>query len=223
MAVPQVPLLPEQVEAVQVIYHSYVPLWRRTDDALTALRESMPGFDSSAILIKAAAVDNLYGTSVYHLGSVALRVEEALQGVAKDSVGPELVEEMAAVRLPGGKIIRYRSFASKFAHFFIDHDRFPIHDSFAAKMLRAHLGNDAPAVDSGATYMRIEEAFRRLAGQVGLGSDTRQLDRYLWMIGQYRDWANHPRASINAELRSVFEVDPSELRVAAGGWYRPAA
>lgn len=133
---------------------------------------------------KAAAVEKLYGTSVYHLGVAALRIGEALEGVDIESAGPELVEDMAVVTLPDGKVIRYRSFASKFAHFFVDHDRFPIHDSFAAKMLRAHLGSGAPAVDSGATYMRIEGAFRRLAWQVGLGSDTRQLDRYLWMIGR---------------------------------------
>jgi hypothetical protein len=117
----------------------------------------------------------------------------------------------------------HRSFASKFAHFFIDHDCFPIYDSYAAKMLRAHLGGGAPAPDSGATYMVFEASFRTLAHSTGLGSDTRRLDRYLWMIGQYRDWVKKPSAQINSELRALFEANPPELAVAAGNWYRPRA
>jgi hypothetical protein len=126
--------------------------------------------------------------------------------------------------VPSGRIIRYRSFASKFAHFFISHDRFPIHDSYAADMLRAHLGPRAPHPDSDATYMDRAEAFWELAESAGPGADTHRLDRYLRIVGQYRKWAQNRASRINWELRGVFEADPPELKRAAGErWYAPRA
>jgi hypothetical protein len=215
-------LRPAQVEAAQAIYTTYTPSWRRVDAALAALADSMPDFNPAAVLLKVVAVNSLYGTNVYALDRAAQHIGAVLDGVELAFAEPQLVEEMAAIPpLPGGKARRHRSFASKFAHFCIDHDRFPIHDSFAAKMLRAHLDRDAPAPDSGATYMSTEAAFRKLARSAGLGSETRRLDRYLWIIGQYRDWTNNPTATINSELRAVFEADPPELAVSAGIWYRP--
>jgi hypothetical protein len=129
---------------------------------------------------------------------------------------------MAEVALPGGKVRHYRSFAAKFAHFFISHDRFPVRDRYAEVMLRAHLGHSlAPTPDSGAPYTEFETAFRMLAQQVGLGSDTRRLDRYLWIVGGYRAWRKTPDL-VNSELREIFEADPPELAVAAGLGPQPA-
>ena len=186
------------------------------------LAASMPDFKPAAVLLKVVAVNSLYGTNVYAVDRAAQHIGMVRDGVKLASAERQLVEEMAAIPpLPGGKARRHRSFASKFAHFFIDHHRFPIHDSFAARMLKAHLDRDAPAPDSGATYMAIEAAFRTLAQSAGLWSDTRRVDRYLWIVGQYRDWTNNPKATINSELRAVFEADPPELAVTAGIWYRP--
>jgi len=213
----QVPLRPEQIKAAQAIYSNYTEDWRRTDAALADLKEKMPGFKSSAALVKAAAVNSLYGTNVYAISAAARRVEDLLDGKNLRSAGPELVEEMASIRLPEGKVRHCPSFASKFAHFFIDYDRFPIYDSYAVKMLRDHLGHDALASEP--TYMAFEKAFRTLAREVDLGSDTRQLDRYLWIVGEYREWLKNPK-SVHSELRrQVFETDPQppELKDAARG------
>lgn len=223
------PLRQEQIDAAQAIYKSrYTEGLRRTDDALAALADAMRDFDPRAVLVKAAAVNSLYSTNVQltarnGVDRVAQHVGEVLASVDLASAGPELVEEMAAIPVAGGRVHHCRSFASKFAHFFIDHDRFPIHDRFTAIMLRAHLGAGAPAPETGATYMVIEGAFRTLAQSAGLGSDTRRLDRYLWMIGQYREWADDPSARINSELQEVFELDLPELKVAAGNWHHPRA
>jgi hypothetical protein len=135
----QVPLRPEQIKAARAIYSNYTEDWRRTDAALADLKEKMPGFKSSAALVKAAAVNSLYGTNVYAISAAARRVEDLLDGKDLRSAGPELVEEMASIRLPEGKVRHCPSFASKLAHFFIDYDRFPIYDSYAVKMLRDHL------------------------------------------------------------------------------------
>ena len=69
---------PEQVEAAQAIYSKYTPSWRRVDDALSALATSVPDFRAPAVLIKAAAVDKLYGTYVHCIDVVALRISEVL-------------------------------------------------------------------------------------------------------------------------------------------------
>lgn len=186
----------------------------------------MPDLNPAATLLKVVTVNSLYGTNVYAVDRAALHVADVLNGAeGLLRCRPELVEKMAAIPPPpaGGGTRMHRSFASKFAHFFIDHDCFPIYDSFALKMLRAHLGRDAPAADPTPTYMAFEAAFRTLAQTAGLGSDTRRLDRYLWMIGQYRDWTRNPSAQINSELRDLFQADPPELAVAAGAWYHPRA
>jgi hypothetical protein len=222
VATPPVQLRPEQVEAAQAIYRTYADGWRRTDGALAALSASMPSFNSDAVLVKVATVNSLYGTNVYAVDRAALHVTTVVDAVDRDLRRPELVEEMAAIPpRQGGAARMHRSFASKFAHFFVDHDAFPIYDSYAARMLRVHLGADAPAPDTGATYMAFEAAFRTLAQSAGLGSDTRRLDRYLWMVGQYRDYVKNSSAQISSELRSLFDANPPELAVAAGSWYRP--
>lgn len=163
MAVTPAPLRPEQVGAAQAIYNTYAGSWRRTDAALAALADAMPDFNAVAVLIKVVAVNSLYGTNVYALDRAAQHVGEVLDGVKLASVQPQLVEEMAAIPPPpGGKARRYRSFASKFAYFFIDHDCFSIYDSYAAKMLRAPLSPGA-VPETGFTYMVFEAAFRALA------------------------------------------------------------
>ena len=232
MTAPEVPLRPEEIDAAQAIYEKYTAEWRGIDGAFAALAKSMPGFDSSAVLIKAAAVNSLYSTNVFDIFRVAQHVEKVLGLADIASAGPELVEEMAAVPLPGDRILRFQSFAAKFAHFFLDHDRFPILDTVAARMLRDHLGRRAPTLvephllggdpGRGITYMAFAEAFRTLAQESGLQTSTRQLHRYMWIVGGYRKWLRSP-GSVNAELRTVYEADPPELRVAAGIWYSPPA
>jgi hypothetical protein len=166
----------KQIDAAQEIYKNYMEGWRRADDALTELDKAITGFGHPAALIKAAAVDKLYWTNVYYIGSAALHVEEVLDGCGRAALalkGPGLVEDMAAVEVSPGRIIHYRSFASKFAHFFIDHDRFPIYDKFAIRMLREHLGSSALKVEP--TYMAFHEAFQEFAKTVGPDVNTRQL------------------------------------------------
>jgi hypothetical protein len=68
----------------------------------------------------------------------------------------ELVERLAF--LPKSqerqRQMNHLSFASKFAHFFVDTELFPIYDSFAAKMLIHHLGS-ARAISDGAHPYRV--------------------------------------------------------------------
>src|SRR5690349_6766320 len=128
-----VPLSMSQIDAANRL-HRQLSQWQVTDDALRALKDRFPGFAIDATLLKVVAVNQLYGTNVYAVVRMAQHIAEVmLEASHMDDAG--LVEELAA--LSG---MKHTSFASKFAHFFIDVERFPIYDSYAVKMVAYHLG-----------------------------------------------------------------------------------
>ena len=77
---------------------------------------------------------------------------------------------------PTGQPRRYVSFASKFAHFFISQERFPIYDSYAERMLLLHLGASAMR-DPGRPYEAFTENLRVLMREYVVKSSYRELDR----------------------------------------------
>lgn len=127
----RVTLTSAQVSAATRI-HGRLPSWKATDDALDGLARSMPGFSFGECLVKATAINQLYGTNVYALGRMAEHVAQVLAEGQSD----DLVERLATLNT-NGKPRRHLSFASKFAHFYIDKDRFPIFDRYAIERLRA--------------------------------------------------------------------------------------
>jgi len=60
---------------------------------------------------------------------------------------------------------RHHSFVSKFAHFFIDPERFPIMDSYPVSLLKVHLG---------ANTFRIRNALHRISGEP---KDVKEISR----------------------------------------------
>lgn len=116
-----VPLTLDQVEAAGRL-HGTLQEWQVADRALYALARSTPGFGPDATLLKSVAVNALYRTNVFAIVRVARHVESTLTERDLDIAGPDLVEELANVPLGGAetKPRMRRSFAAKFAHFFID-------------------------------------------------------------------------------------------------------
>jgi hypothetical protein len=196
---------PEQLKAAQTI-HDLCPVWCRSEAALDALAWVMKSnTDTSEVLIKTCAIDALYGTRVRWIDRqrVVDHVHCTLANCDHHQVttaDPKLVEDLAAVELADKIIRRYKSFASKYAHFFVN-PSFPILDRFAVFGLRECLGRKALRMEP--TYTAFAQAFSTLAQ--GLDSDTRRLDHYLWLIGQY-----HRRAvgRINPEIREAFDAHP---------------
>lgn len=112
-------------------------------------------------LLKAAAVNALYGTQVYAVAEVAEHLCSVLGNTTVPAT-PALVEELAKVKfVRGSKHITwtFRSFTSKFAHFFIDPDQFPIYDSYAVKMLTYHLNGKGR---EGLSYEQFAAGFSAL-------------------------------------------------------------
>lgn len=191
--------------------HSTLTQWRVTDDALSRLQEAMPGFGPEETLLKVVAINALYGTNVFALVRAATHVQTVLGSADLANAGPELVESLANIPTTSfARPKRYVSFASKFAHFFISAERFPIYDSYAEQMLLLHLGPSALR-----RRERPYEAFvvnvERLKLEYGLRCSYREMDRYLWVAGQYRAYAKGKRM-LNTELLHLFENPSAEQR-----------
>jgi hypothetical protein len=167
--------------------------------------------------VKAVAINALYGTNVLAIARVAEHIVEVLGRTDIAAASPALVEELAAVPQGGGekRPRRRHSFASKFAHFFIEPVRFPIFDRYAADMVRLHLGQARAIQDPERPYFAFVANVEALERAIGYRGSRRELDRYLWIAGLYRRWSGDPRASINGELRRLFEIDGEELGVLA--------
>ena len=213
-----VPLTQSQVSAANHL-HSRLSQWGHTDQALGELARRFPGFDVSSALLKVAAVNQLYGTNVYAVARMAehiakvLAEEEASIGHG-DAIPADaaLVERLAAMpksaRQKGER--RHFSFASKFAHFFIDSERFPIYDSFASKMVKHHLKPDDFIADAARPYQAFVLNIVRLREDSGITCTARELDGYLWLAGLYAEWLTHKdKARIHAEVARLFESLPS--------------
>lgn len=204
-------LTPEQVEVAGAL-HRTLKQWRVTDEALRRLGQAIPGFGPEEALLKVVAVNALYGTNVFALVRAAKHVHAVLGSTDVACVSPQLVESLANIpTTSAGRPRRYVSFASKFAHFFISAERFPIYDSYAEQMLLHHLGRAAKR-DPVRPYVTFVENLDRLRSECGLRCSYRDLDRYLWLAGQYRAHARGKR-ELNAELLHLFEKPSTEQRV----------
>ena len=184
--------------------------WSATVKAMDLIRERIPGFDLPACLVKFAAVNTLYGTKVFAAIRMAKHIRSVMPDVAADSPGPELVDLLSELPAEDGEKMtpRFTSFASKFAHFFVSPETFPILDSFVEVSLKHHLGKGY-SYQPGERYQRFFERVERLRGCNGLKHvPYRSLDGYLWVKGQWLTWCKSNRenkeATINTEIKQLF-------------------
>jgi hypothetical protein len=167
----------------------------------------MPGFQPQALFLKVVAVNALYYTNVMAVTRMTEHISDILKRTRPDDFTVETVEKVACLPLiPGQKHQRrFISFASKFAHFFIDDERFPIYDYYGVKMVAHHLGKPNTGVDLEHPYAAYVDNLNRLMRESGVEASLRQLDCYLWIAGQYAEWRRRKEAPVNTELRRVFE------------------
>jgi hypothetical protein len=209
-----IPLGVEQIKAASRLYARTVR-WQRADRALKLLRERFPDFGAEATLLKAIALDALYGTNIHGIAQVAEFMEQTLAGTDLATAGAELVEALANV--PISRMERRprhgHTFASRFAHFFIDSERFPILDHYANEMLSIHLGHGQILQDLKAPYMAFIRNIERLETSAGVQVRRRSLDLYMLIAGQYRAFQQGRGAEIDAELRELFQAGCDELKI----------
>ena len=194
-----VPLLPSRITAA-IWLHKRLEWWKLSEGVLDQLRDDFPGFEPEAVLVKATVINSLYSTNVMAIVPMAEHIVAVMASRPEDPVG--LVEEIA--KIPSVNRNFY-SFASKFAHFFIDEARCPIYDRYARAMVAYHLGKRLAN-----SYRPFAEDIRELQKLAALSCSFRELDYYLWLTGQYREW--RAKGAISAEVRALFKDPPPEVR-----------
>jgi len=200
-----------QLAAAKQIYGRTVE-WRRSDRALRVLSRRVHGFSPEATLLKAVAINSLYRTNIYAIVRVAAHVQRTLGRPDLRSAGPELVERMAACPMTDGTVRSLPSFASKFAHFFIAPERFPILDRYAETALRRHLGREAikDPLRPYLAFARNIECFRKC---LGFRVTLADLDHYLFIAGQHLEWSDkREQAAIGMEMKAMFMRGGKDLQ-----------
>ncbi len=207
-----IPLLQSQDEAA-VQLRGRLVRWAATDRALERLARQIPDFGFEASLIKVAAINQLYGTNIYAVARMAEHVSRIMTTTPDTTQEVELVERLAALppACSDQKERKHLSFASKFAHFFIDDKRFPIYDSYAVEMLSYHLGAAGQVKDSDHPYRAYLINLVTLRNSLGFACSYRELDHYLWLAGLYRAWTRNPNAQINTEVATMLLSGGTEL------------
>jgi hypothetical protein len=206
-----VPLLPSQVKAAGRLYERLMH-WRAASEALDELGERFPGFDHQASLLKCAAINELYFANVLAIARMAYHVTEVMKSPPGDPI--RLVETIAMLPAKGGgKHHRHWSFAAKFGHFFVDADHIPMYDSYSAAMVLHHLGKDDCVVDTQSPVRAFVSSIEKLRQRNALSVSLRELDRYLWLSGQYREWLEkRDEAKTNTEARELFEHPTEQVK-----------
>jgi hypothetical protein len=199
----EVALSEKEINCARRIYDR-IPQMKQADAALKKLREKMPGFSIEECLLKAVAINSLYGTQILAIVQMGRHIADIFIDPHKPE-GVGLVERIA--KLPGKR--NFISFASKFCHFFVDkEENYPLYDEVTRETMKLHLGRKNYLANGQHPYRAFYENFFRLRNLVGPKCGTRDLDYYLWITGMYMRWLRErgnekPRVSL--DLRQIFE------------------
>jgi len=179
-----------------------IPAYAYTDASLQALAVRFPENDRESCLLKAAALNALYNTNVRHIVDVAEHIHRVLNA-ANQPKGPELVNRMAETRT--GNL---RSFASKYAHFFLDPNSYPIYDKYTLISLRLHLGHNLAEPKS---YSQYNDWFQRLISLTEQSFSIKQIDTYLWFSGMYH-FHLQGETGLSKDILKLFGSDDPTLQ-----------
>jgi hypothetical protein len=210
--------IPKEAIAAAGRLRKQIPRWQTSDKTLESLAERFPEFDEPSTLLKTAAINALYSTNLYAIERMAAHIVGIIERAKGDIKNPEIVERIA--NLPETdtqkRHRKHYSFASKFAHFFIDPEAFPVKDSYAVAMLEHHLGKEQLIVDGDRQYLVYAENYKRLKQALGFEVSNKELDRYLWIAGELKVWMKDNNAAINGELKGLFQAhynDSGDIQV----------
>jgi len=204
------PLERAQIEAADRLWNRLDDL-QRSDRALASLQGVLSTFDRESTLLKVLALHPI-DTSKTHVGlPLAREISEFLRAVDTQRCGLQVVDDLAAVADRHGKSsYDGLGFASRFAHYFIDSERFPVLDAWSERALEALLGGVLLGAEGDGRYVRFACSFAHVAEPLALPR-RRRLGRWLWLAGQYTAWRANRRTAINRAVRDLFEQAPDEL------------
>lgn len=206
-----VPLVETQVIAAGKL-HDELEQWKAADRALEYLGKTMPSnTQHEQVLLKAAALNQLYTTRVYTVHAMASHIVEVFSSEAmRDECS--LVERIAYLEALGK---RHQSFASKYCHFFVDSARFPLFDSYVPAIVRMHLGRgNYSCTTTAQTYRNFYTDLKTLRAHMSFSPKVREMDHYLWLRSQWQTFRKKgDEARFSAEVKRLFRSADSDERV----------
>ena len=202
-----------QVQAARKIFETLEEVLT-AERALQRLASTCPGLELEDLLLKVCAVNQLYGTNLYAVVRMARRIQQHWPPTGAWPV--ELVDTIAELTeadgSPGKR--RHLSFASKFAHFFVDPERFPIYDQHVYRRLLHHVLSPHLRWEVTPRYVDYVAAVSALRDHVGADCKLSDLDAYLWIAGQRMVWDPKPEAAsrLNSDIVKCFGKPTEEQR-----------
>jgi hypothetical protein len=176
-----------------------------TEGALAELIKQFPrNTDRSQVLLKVAAINQLYTVNVYAVRIVADHIADLKIDAHLDAGSVQLVDMIAQVRLGENKQRTYLSFASKYCSWHRPAD-YPIWDACARKCLSAYkleFGLGFARADLW-EYISFFDAVKEFRDRFGLRPLTfKQIDKFLYLKGAALIEAErHARAAAKQDLR----------------------
>ncbi len=191
-------------------------LWNRSDElvrcerTLFALQGCFPGFDPSSTLLKVAALSSIDVNRSIGAATMFEHVQRVVERIDRRRVGPEFVDLVAEPqRRHGRQTMRSLTFASRFAHFFLDPDSFPMLDGWTERALANCIERSTDAPDA-SRYTRFYVDHARLASAFAPARPS-DVCRFLWLRGQYTAWKRNSRTPISRAVRALIESDPTQF------------
>lgn len=207
------PLSQQQVNAAARV-HDKLKMWLRAESTLQLLSARCPEFTQEACLLKAVVVNDIYGTQLFATVRMASHIHSIFENSDYSPGDIGLVDRIAQLPPKAGDKPRLAiSFASKFCHFFVNAEDFPIYDDAARDTLKLHLGSGC-TIEQSKPYASFCKNFRNLHALAKLTATTKELDQYLWLTGMFIRWQKEKAKSnprVNAELKAMFQSPGPEL------------
>ncbi|MFH1444386.1 MAG: hypothetical protein ABIG34_03280 [Candidatus Peregrinibacteria bacterium] len=144
------------------------------------------------VLIKVCALNDFYSTNIFSPFTVAKHIVSL--GIDKQLTKGDLsiVNKISRVVMPGGSIINFYSFATKYcSHHYPK--VYPIYDSYVDKILMYFRNKDhfhQFSREELKTYSKFRNVLMQFRKHYGLQQfNLKQIDKYLWQLGK----RNFPR------------------------------
>ncbi len=193
-----------KLESADHLYRQ-CPGWLLVDSTLDHMRVHNPGnIEPSVVAAKVRVINTLYYTNLLATNQMAHHIVRKLEDVSIE--GPRLVNAISELKV-GGKVRHFRSFASKYCHFFVSPEEYPILDRYNTDALGEHLGE--PRYRAAALredYTLHYEAMQQLVRRNSLEVSWRGLDHYLYLWALWRAYCDQQkRERIAEEVRGLFD------------------
>lgn len=179
---------------------------KKPDIVLDLLAKQFPNNDIESVLIKAVAVNSLYGTNVLAIYNAAKHIVTELADPNTDYDDDEFISRLATITVMQKgeyKELHLISFASKYAHFYINSEKFPMYDNYARMMIKTHIAENDLIRNAKNPYLAFKENFFILKEELKYKVSTRALDHYLWFAGQLQTWQKDHESQMNVGLRNL--------------------